>query len=725
MESERLSTMRKVIRKIDSDERTLNSSITVLCNEQRKKFYIANSRVKNTLTYPEKGFVSKIASAGRMILNAKRYDLSVAVLNGNRHFLKSKLLFWLLRSRNRLVFDGKLNSFLLNYRTFPGLFSKKRKKAHKAGRINVLLFETDDYKILQEAIRITGGDHVIPRAKITVFCRDSTAELFSSNSNVNKVISYQDHSFFSWIRQSIKTIAARNTVVAAVLNGRKRFFVSKLLFWLSRNRHRLVFNGSLDCAFWNRHTYVQIIVQGLKAGVNSPFADNPRKVLVLETAGPETMKKLIRKAAEPEVNPNARIILFCNESRIKTYSSVQVIEKIISYSDTSIWARLTASIKIVFSYPDVVTARFSGRRDFILLKILFWLIRTSNRIVFNEKLDCFYFNRKTARYMFSVRDSSIAEDPERIEALLFETDDYEILQEAIRITRGNHVIPGARITVFCRNSTAKLFSSNPLVNRVISYQDHSFFSWLRKAIKTIAARNTVIVGVLNRRKKFFISKLLFCLCRNRHRLVFNSSLDCGFWNRHTYGQIILQGLKAEVNSPFADNPRKVLVLETAGPETMKKLIRTAAEPRVNPNARITLFCNESRREAFSSIPEMEILTYSDTSLWKKLTASVKIIFTYPDAVVARFSGRHDFRPLKTLFWLVRTPNRIVFNETLDCFYLNRKTAGLLFHGRDQHISGEFLIPAMRKIIKVFLFIPRFAYLLSWRGITVLKLRLKG
>ena len=122
---------------------------------------------------------------------------------------------------------------------------------------------------------------------------------------------------------------------------------------------------------------------------------------------------------------------------------------------------------------------------------------------------------------------------------------------------------------------------------------------------------------------------------------------------------------------------------------------------------------------------MEILTYSDTSLWKKLTASVKIIFTYPDAVVARFSGRHDFRPLKTLFWLVRTPNRIVFNETLDCFYLNRKTAGLLFHGRDQHISGEFLIPAMRKIIKVFLFIPRFAYLLSWRGITVLKLRLKG
>ena len=399
VETERLPIMRKVISRTAANKEFAGASITILCNDRRKKFYLSGHRITQALTYSSRGLFPKIAAAVRLIFHAKKYDLVVTVFNGQRHFRKTKLLFWFMRARKRMVFDGKLDSFLLSPGTFPRLFSRKRKPPYRLRRINVLVFETDSIEILREVARITRGDQVIPGARITVFCRDSSVEKLKGNPHINKIISYPDHNIPGWFKAAAGTILARNEVIVGVFNGRKRFFLSKLLFCLCRNRHRLVFNGALDCCFWNRHTYGRIIMQGLKAGVNSPFANNPREVLVLETAGPETMKKMIRIAAEPKVNPLARITLFCNESRRETFSSMTEITNIVTYSDASLREKISDSVKIIFTYPDAVVARFNGGRDFKPLKTLFWLVRTPNRIVFNETLDCFYLNRKTARLL--------------------------------------------------------------------------------------------------------------------------------------------------------------------------------------------------------------------------------------------------------------------------------------------------------------------------------------
>jgi ADP-heptose:LPS heptosyltransferase len=450
-----------------------------------------------------------------------------------------------------------------------------------------------------------------------------------------------------------------------------------------------------------------------------------RSILVVETERLSTMRKVIKKTVSAEEPNNFSITVLCNNQRKKFYLSMPQVEKTLAYPAEGITAKIVTAVRLIFHAKkyDLAVAVLNGQRHFGKSKILYWVMRARKRMIFDGRLKSFFLNSGNFSRLFSRQRKTI--NPFlRIDVLLFETDNIEIVQEVIRVTRSERVIPNARITVFCRNSSADLLKLNPLVKNTISYKDHSITSWLAKASRTVTNRNTVIAGVLNGRKRFFFSKLLFCFCRNRHRLVFNGSLDCCFWNHHTYGQIIVQGLKAGVNSPFADNPRKVLILETAGLETMKKLISTAAEPKVNPNARITLFCNENRRETFSAIPEIEkIITYSDTSPWRKFRTSLRIIFSYPDAVVARFSGGKDFMPLKTLFWLVRTPNRIIFNKTLDCYYLNQKTAGLFFFGGNSSLYDNFLVSALRKIAKVFLFLPRFAYLLSWRGIKVLKFRI--
>lgn len=399
--------MRKVIKRITGDETYSGSLITVLCNDSRKKFYLSHSRIKHTLSYPSKGLISKIGAAVRLVFLTRKSDLIVTVFNGQRHFLRPKLLFWLLRARKSLVFDGRFDSFFLNFGTFPRLLSPNRKPPNRPRRINAILFETDSVEILREAVRITMSDQVIPGARITVFCRNSSAEQLRDNPRISKIISYPDHSISGWSRMAVRIATGRNEVIVGIFNGRKRFFLSKLLFCLSRNRHRLVFNGALDCCFWNRHTYGQIIMQGLKAGVNSPFADNPRKVLILETAGPETMNKMIRIAATPKVNPFARITLFCNESRREIFSTMPEIENIVTYSDGSLRSKLADSFKIIFSYPDAVVARLNGGKDFKPLKTLFWMVRTPNRIVFNETLDCFYLNRKTARLLFFSGNGSL------------------------------------------------------------------------------------------------------------------------------------------------------------------------------------------------------------------------------------------------------------------------------------------------------------------------------
>ena len=452
-----------------------------------------------------------------------------------------------------------------------------------------------------------------------------------------------------------------------------------------------------------------------------------KSVLVVETERLSTMRKVISKTAAIEAGRNLSITVLCNEKRKKIYLSGSLVNNTLTYPASGIASKIRAAVSLLFQTPkfDMAVAVFNGQRHFARPKLLFWVLRARKRLAFDGKLDSFFLNFRTIGKLFS-QSRKQPYRPGRVNVLIFETDGIEILREVIRITRADHVIPKAKVTVFCRDSSAELLGSHPQVNSIVSYRDHSFSSWFKTAFRTIITRQEVIVGVLNGRKRFFLSKLLFCLCRNRHRLVFNGSLDCCFWNRHTYGQIILQGLKSGVNSPFADNPRKVLILETAGPETMKRLIRIAAEPKVNPNARITLFCNEDRRETFSSMPEIEhLVTYSDSSLRNKLEDSLKIIFTYPDAVVARFNGdsRRDFKPLKTLFWLVRTPSRIVFNETLDCYYINRKNAHLLFSGRRGYLSERFLSAVLRQVVKGLLFFPRFIYLLVWRGINRLKFRL--
>ncbi len=451
-----------------------------------------------------------------------------------------------------------------------------------------------------------------------------------------------------------------------------------------------------------------------------------RSVFVVETERLSTMRKVIAETAAGEYARDSRITVICNNRRGKYYQSLPSVSEVVTYPARGIFAKIAAAAKLLLltGKPDLIVSVLNGERHFRKSKLLFWLLKARRRLIFDGHLDSFLLDSSNRKRLFSKSRKNMT-PPRRIDVLIFETDAIEIVREVIRKTQDSHVIPSAQITVFCRESSVEALKSCPRVKKIAAYADHSPVSWFKQALRTISRKNTVIVGVLNGRKRFFLSKLLFCLCRNRHRLVFNGSLDCCFWNRHTYGQIISQGLKTGVNSPFADNPRKVLVLETAEPETMKKLISRAAEPKVNPNARITLFCGETRLGDFDNLPGIEkIVTYSDNSLKAKLSVTARIIFSYPDSVAARFNGGKDFRPMKMLFWLVRTPNRIVFNETLDCFYLNRKTAAMFIFGNNRNLVDSLLVTLIRKLVKLILFLPRFAYLLIWRGTTLLHFKLK-
>jgi len=441
-------------------------------------------------------------------------------------------------------------------------------------------------------------------------------------------------------------------------------------------------------------------------------------VIILETSRLSTMRKIIRKEVADKEKNSIALTILCNQKREKFYRVLPGVQEILKYPSKGIGAKLLAAAKLLLSLQkfDTSIAVFDGEKQFRKTKLLLWLLNSRKRIAYDGRMRSFRLSLKTIPRLFR-KDRKAVRISRGIEVLIFETDEIEILREVIEKTHQENVIPGAKVKVFCRESTARLLEGNPMVRGTIAYPDYSLSGWFLTTIKTIASRQNVIAGVLNGRKRFLLSKLVFCLCRNRHRLVFNGSLDCCFWNRHTYGQIIIQGLKAGVNSPFADNPRKVLILETAEPLTMRRIIRIAAEPRVVPDAKITVFCSEIRLEEYAGAVEEinQIRTYSNCSLTKKLGAALRATYTYPDVVVARFSGKREFRAMKFLFWMIRARDRIVFNESLDCFYLNRKTAGLLIKGGGPYLAGLPIGSLFRKIVRALLFLPRFTYLIAWRG----------
>ena len=102
---------------------------------------------------------------------------------------------------------------------------------------------------------------------------------------------------------------------------------------------------------------------------------------------------------------------------------------------------------------------------------------------------------------------------------------------------------------------------------------------------------------------------------------------------------------------------------------------------------------------------------------------MRLLRTRVDLVCAIFSGRPTFRLQKFLFLTLRARNRLVFNEDLNCYMLRGHLARFLQpQGRNRGLDRSVLILVVRKVLKWFLFVPRFLYLILWAAVVTMRAR---
>lgn len=158
---------------------------------------------------------------------------------------------------------------------------------------------------------------------------------------------------------------------------------------------------------------------------------------------------------------------------------------------------------------------------------------------------------------------------------------------------------------------------------------------------------------------------------------------------------------------------RVLMLQTEHSATTIKAIEVLASEKVAPGARISVFCSAKEQAAFEVLPQVEkIVVYDPAKPFGSLRTLWQLARSGSDILGVIFSGRPIFWKQKILFFLLPFRYRLVFNEHLECYYLGWRNAHLLFHRRSP-VSVPVGRLLLRKVAKVFLFLPRFAFLLIW------------
>ena len=310
--------------------------------------------------------------------------------------------------------------------------------------------------------------------------------------------------------------------------------------------------------------------------------------------------------------------------------------------------------------------------------------------------------------------------PTRALGLVIQSDDSARMRQVLKTLHERRPMADSSIAVFCRGEDRSLFASAPGVEKIFTYRPGQWRQNLRVAQRLRRLRASVVVTHLSGKPTFRLHKLLFFLIPAGRRLAVNENLDCFYAGRSALVRFFLWRVAHPTRPPLVPmtTQSRVLLIQTEDPRTMVSTLDVLLEPHIAPRARVTVYCREDARKILGAHAAVHrILTYGPGGFRKKLTSLWDAVRSHPDIVAAAFSRRPIFLLHRILFLLLPARSRLVFNENIDCYFLNRATLAQLFRRREKETRIRFvvrttLIPLIRKL----LFLPRFSYLLGWLGL---------
>jgi hypothetical protein len=272
-----------------------------------------------------------------------------------------------------------------------------------------------------------------------------------------------------------------------------------------------------------------------------------------------------------------------------------------------------------------------------------------------------------------------------------------------------------------------LYQALPGVKEVRTYAPGRTWENLKTVLALARSRVEVVSSIFSPQPAFRLQKLLFVLLPARHRLAFNQEdLNCYYLKgRHgRRGQPSVWGTLLRVLlTRSRRGVRPTLFFPTAEDSKAVEAIEKLQNPKIAAKS-IVVFCREDKRPLYEDLPTVEaVWTYASGSSLRHLRTWVRLLRTRVDLVCAIFTGRPIFRLQKFLFLTLRARNRLVFNEDLNCYMLRGNLGRFLQpQGGHRKLDHSALKLVVRKVLKGFLFVPRFLYLILWAAVVTMRAR---
>ena len=726
----------------DFPHRPLGEKILVV--ETCHRSLADSSKEKWGRLIPDQAEVTRISAStegqGWRALRRQSFDSGVVFFSGEKGFANLKLLPFLLGLPEILVVNEHGDYFYATSRSLLRFLWRRVWQGVPLPKPSprILVIQTESPTYVRRAIKVLRKPEMFPRSRICLLCRKKDADSFRNVSGLERVLTYSRQKVWRslGLRRDLKGFDA--DMVAAVFSGRRVFRKQKLLYFLLPIRHHLAFNARSDCyrltprtLFWTFRKDPSFF-----AAEKQPVSPILFLLTAEDSKAVEAIEKLLPGPARGKSQgglPSTHYGLFCREDKRSFYQALPGVEEVRTYAPGRTWENLKTVLALARSRVEVVSSIFSPQPVFRLQKLLFVLLPARHRLAFNqEDLNCYYLKGSHDRSgQPSVWGTLLRVLLTRSRrgvrpTLFFPTAEDSKAVEAIQRLQ-DPKIAAKSIVVFCREDKRSFYQALPGVEEVRTYAPGRTWENLKTVLALARSRVEVVSSIFSPQPVFRLQKLLFVLLPARHRLAFNQEdLNCYYLkgSHDRSGQPSVWGTLLRVLlTRSRRGVRPTLFFPTAEDSKAVEAIQRLQDPKIAAKS-IVVFCREDKRLLYEDLPTVEaVWTYAPGSSLRHLMTWVRLLRTRVDLVCAIFSGRPTFRLQKFLFLTLRARNRLVFNEDLNCYMLRGHLARFLQpQGRNRGLDRSVLILVVRKVLKWFLFVPRFLYLILWAAVVTMRAR---
>ncbi len=504
-----------------------HSELIVVCRPEDRAEAEAIPEVNRALCYPKRSLWRYYRLWRK--LDRLQPDLACGIFSGRSVHRWEKLLFFLLPASQHLAFNAQLDCYRVSitrilwmFRSEPLVFDEQLQALSSLENYILLLQTTDDRKMLKAIARLRDPRIANP-APIAVFCSQDKRALFQGIRGVKAVYTFQPGKRWEAARAFFRLRKLNVDVLSAVLTGERYPRLYKLLFLILPARNRLIFNPDFNCFYLNRLNPFGVLP------LLRSRAYAKRENLFIQTADDATSLRALAKLRDPRVARRLPITVFCSEDKRGLFEAVPGVKAVRTYPANQTWATVRAAWGLRKLSVDVLAGVLAGTPSYRLLKLLFFTLPASNRLVLNRDLNCFYLKRLNPLSLLQLlRVGS------RRCILLIQTAEDSAVLRALAKVRDPKVTRPAPIVVFCRQDKKDAFARVPGVEAVYTYEPNKRWRAMRTLVEVFRLDVEVAIGLFTGESIFRVQKLLFFLIPTRNRLVFNHNLDCYYLNRSTF-----------------------------------------------------------------------------------------------------------------------------------------------------------------------------------------------